>query len=169
LGEFRLLRKLGGGGMGLVFLAEQSSLGRRVALKLIRPEHVYFPGARERFRREVEAVARLAHPSIVPVFTVGEDNGLPYFAMEHVEGSSLAEILHAIGDRPPASLTGRSLSEAIAERASERGEGAPADASASSFDARMFSGSWVESCLRIARQIAEALEHAHLRGVLHRV
>src|SRR4030095_932050 len=155
LGEFRLLRKLGGGGMGLVFLAEQSSLGRRVALKLIRPEHVYFPGARERFRREVEAVARLAHPSIVPVFTVGEDNGLPYFAMEHVEGSSLAEISPALGARAPASLTGRSLREAIAKRASESETGDASDSSTSSFDARMFSGSWVESCLRLARQIAE--------------
>ena len=63
LGDFRLVELLGGGGMGVVYLAEQESLGRQVALKLIRPEQLYFPGARERFRREVEVVGRLQHPS----------------------------------------------------------------------------------------------------------
>ncbi|MFT4543090.1 MAG: serine/threonine protein kinase [Planctomycetota bacterium] len=68
LGEFHLLSRMGAGGMGVVYKAEQTSLGRIVALKLIRPEQRYFPGARKRFAREVEAVARLAHPSIAPVF-----------------------------------------------------------------------------------------------------
>jgi hypothetical protein len=93
LGPFRLLERLGGGGMGIVYIAEQDPLKRRVALKLIRPEHLYFPGARDRFRREVEAVARLQHPGIVPIYTVGEEGGVPYFAMEHIAGASLADIL----------------------------------------------------------------------------
>src|SRR5262245_10542502 len=93
LGPFRLLERLGHGGMGIVYVAEQDSLNRRVALKLIHPEHLYFPGARERFRREVEAVARLQHPSIVPIYTVGEEGGIPYFAMEHIDGTSIADIL----------------------------------------------------------------------------
>src|SRR5262245_23991467 len=59
LGEFRLLRELGSGGMGVVFLAEQESLKRQVALKVLHPTHLYSPPARERFRREIDAVARL--------------------------------------------------------------------------------------------------------------
>jgi serine/threonine protein kinase len=67
LGEFKLVRRLGSGGMGVVYEAEQLSLQRRVALKVVRPELTYFEGARERFRREIEAVAKLSHPAIVPV------------------------------------------------------------------------------------------------------
>src|SRR5688572_7661992 len=105
LGEFHLLRRLGGGGMGVVYLAEQAPLGRMVALKLIRPDQLYFPGARDRFRREVEAVARLSHPGIVPVHTVGEAAGIPYFAMEHVPGASLEAVLRALPQVPAADLT----------------------------------------------------------------
>ena len=78
LGDFRLLQRLGGGGMGVVYLARQESLGRTVALKLVRSEHLYFPGARERFRREVDAIAKLQHPGIVPVHAAGEDAGVPW-------------------------------------------------------------------------------------------
>jgi serine/threonine protein kinase len=94
--DFQLLRPLGGGGMGVVWLAVQLSLGREVALKVVRPDQLLFPGARERFRREVETVARLQHPGIVPVYAVGEDRGLPWFAMELVRGLSLGEALHAL-------------------------------------------------------------------------
>ena len=69
LGEFKLLRRIGGGGMGVVYLAEQTSLARKVALKLVRPELLYFPGARERFRREVDAIAKLRPPNVVPIYT----------------------------------------------------------------------------------------------------
>src|SRR5262245_60032547 len=118
LGEFRLLRRLGGGGMGVVYLAEQSKLGRRVALKLIRPEHLYFPGARERFRREVEAVARLQHPGIVPVHTVGEEGGIPYFTMEYVEGHTLEDVLRALRGRSPVELSSSDLAEAVRAQSS---------------------------------------------------
>ncbi|MCK5942268.1 MAG: hypothetical protein KAI24_09895, partial [Planctomycetes bacterium] len=84
LGVFRLVRQLGIGGMGVVYLAEQEDLARPVALKLIRPEHLFFPGSRERFRREVEAVARLQHVGIAQIHTVGEERGLPFYAMEYV-------------------------------------------------------------------------------------
>lgn len=71
LGEFRLLKRLGGGGMGVVFVAEQESLRRQVALKVIRPDLLFFD-ARERFQREIEVIARLAHPAIVPIVATGE-------------------------------------------------------------------------------------------------
>ncbi|MCC7012234.1 MAG: protein kinase [Planctomycetes bacterium] len=152
LGEFRLLERLGRGGMGLVFRAEQGSVGRSVALKLIRPEQLYYPGARERFRREVEVVAALAHPGIVPVYTFGEDRGLPYYAMELVDGVSLGDILRALAGRSPQSLSGRDLVQGFASPA--RSE--------------LFARDWIAACVEIARQVALALEHAHSRGVLHR-
>ncbi|HVS09464.1 MAG TPA: bifunctional serine/threonine-protein kinase/formylglycine-generating enzyme family protein [Planctomycetota bacterium] len=92
LGEFRLVRRLGGGGMGLVFEAEQESLGRRVALKLVRPELQGSAVAAERFHREALAIASLRHPGIVGVFAAGEERGVRYLAMELVEGSSLDEL-----------------------------------------------------------------------------
>src|SRR5262245_5356896 len=101
LGEFRLLRRLGSGGMGVVYLAEQEPLGRLVALKLVRPNQLYFPGTRERFRREVEAAARLEHPGIVAIHTVGEASGIPYFAMAFVPGCTLAAaVTELAGERP---------------------------------------------------------------------
>ncbi|HVS10813.1 MAG TPA: serine/threonine-protein kinase, partial [Planctomycetota bacterium] len=161
LGEFRLLRRIGGGGMGVVYLAEQTSLGRRVALKLIRPEQLYFPGARERFRREVEAVARLSHPGIVPVHAVGEEQGIPFFAMELVAGLSLAEAIAELRHAGPRLAGGAALRSRLAERAPEAAEAARADQPP-------FSLAWTDACLWIAREVAQALEHAHQRGVLHR-
>lgn len=152
LGDFRLLERLGGGGMGVVFRAEQRSLGRVVALKLIRPEQLYFPRARERFRREVEAVARLAHPGIVPVYASGEENGLPFYAMELVDGLSLAHVLRALAGRDPAQLRGADVAALF-----------PGGASAP-----IFERSYEHLVLELARQIALALQHAHARGVLHR-
>ncbi|MEQ8763471.1 MAG: tetratricopeptide repeat protein [Planctomycetota bacterium] len=161
LGDFRLLERLGGGGMGAVFLAEQESLGRQVALKVIRPELLYFSGARERFRREVEAVARLQHPGIVPVHSVGEQDGIPYFVMERVEGRTLAEVLESLAGRDPSELTGADLAEAVSLDSGE-------DSEARGSQGYVFSGTWVEACFRLVRQTADALEHAHQRGVVHR-
>ena len=93
LGDYRLLERLGAGGMGVVFLARDDILQRTVALKLIRPEHLYMPGARERFQREVETIARLQHPGIVPIYGVGKSEGMPYFTMQHINGCSLATAL----------------------------------------------------------------------------
>ncbi len=93
LGEFRLVRLLGAGGMGVVYEAVQESLGRRVALKVLRPEQVGSPEAQSRFWREVEAVAELRHPGVVTVLGGGEDKGICWFAMELVEGRGLDEVL----------------------------------------------------------------------------
>lgn len=160
LGEFRLLERLGAGGMGVVYLAEQTSLARRVALKLIRPENLYFPGARERFRREVEAVARLQHRSIASVYTVGDERGIPYFAMEYVDGLSLAEIVARLHEREPAELFGLDLARLFDER---QPSGSESDERATWFD-----GTWANVVSRLVLEIASAVDHAHQRGVLHR-
>lgn len=177
LGEFRLLEVLGGGGMGIVYLAEQESLGRRVALKLIRPENLYFPGARERFRREVEIVGRLQHPGIVPIHTVGEEGEIPFFAMERVHGCTLDAALRQVVvlGRRADQRTGTDLARAIraaapaADESHGTGETGEVDEAATgSALGYVFAGSYEEACLRIVVQVAEALEHAHRRGVLHR-
>ncbi|MCC7015149.1 MAG: protein kinase [Planctomycetes bacterium] len=159
LGEFTLLDALGGGGMGVVYRARQESLGREVALKLIRPEHLFFPGARERFEREARAVARLSHPGIVPVHSFGEEHGVPYFAMELVRGCTLAQALTALAARAPESLHGRDLARSVS-----LASGAALDAAQGTF----YELDWIHAALAIARQLADALEHAHSRGCLHR-
>jgi serine/threonine protein kinase len=123
LGEFELGERLGGGGMGVVYAASQPSLGRQVALKLIRPEHLYFPGARERFRREIEAIAKLEHPGIVRVYCAGEDRGVPYFAMERVEGVSFDRLLEMLRGRrlQPRAACPTSRSACRARSSSEAG------------------------------------------------
>ena len=138
LGEFRLLERLGQGGMGVVFLAEQTTLGRQVALKVVRPEQLLDRHARARFAREVETVARLAHPGIVPVHAVGEQDGLPYFAMEYVRGASLEQVVRELAGRDAGALTGRDLLACI-ERAS--GE----EAAAGAADRAPFDGAWVDA------------------------
>ncbi len=90
LGGFRLLRRLGKGGMGEVFLAEQEELGRLVALKVLPAASALSPTAIERFRREARAAARLRHPNIVRLLEVGESEGIRFIAMDFVPGKSLA-------------------------------------------------------------------------------
>lgn len=90
LGEFRLLREIGRGGMGIVYEAEQLPLGRRVALKLLPGAAALDERLAIRFLREVRAVGRLTHPGIVPVYTSGQADGVLYFAMELIEGQTLA-------------------------------------------------------------------------------
>ncbi|MEM7203837.1 MAG: protein kinase [Planctomycetota bacterium] len=92
VGPFRLLGRLGAGGMGVVFLARQEPLQRLVAIKVLAAGRDADPAARERLRREAEAVARLRHPNIVAVFDAGEHEGRPYFAMEYVPGRTLAAV-----------------------------------------------------------------------------
>jgi tetratricopeptide (TPR) repeat protein len=163
LGEYELLERLGGGAMGVVYLARQASLDRRVALKLIHPEHLYFPGMRERFLREVEATARLQHPGIVTIHAFGEEQGLPYFAMDRIEGCTLAEALHALpAERSAQDLTGEDLLRAVTRCTPGSRREAPLA------QVPLYGGSLVEVALRIVASVAGALAHAHERGVLHR-
>jgi tRNA A-37 threonylcarbamoyl transferase component Bud32 len=89
LAGHRILQLLGRGGMGLVFLAEELALNRRVAMKVMLPEIAAMPQARERFRREAKAVAALANDHVVSVYHVGEDNGVPYLTMPLLQGETL--------------------------------------------------------------------------------
>jgi serine/threonine protein kinase/WD40 repeat protein/tetratricopeptide (TPR) repeat protein len=109
LGEYRILRLVGRGGMGVVYEAVQESLGRHVALKVL-PFHAALTGTHlERFRREARAVARLHHTNIVPVFGVGEDKGVHYYAMQFIQGQGLDSVLQELkqlrSQRPDSHLT----------------------------------------------------------------
>jgi serine/threonine-protein kinase len=99
VGDFLIHRRLGQGGMGQVYLAEQLSLKRKVALKVLRPDLASQENSLARFRAEAEAVAKATHANIVQVYYVGEVDGLPYMALEYVEGKNLREYLAKKG--PP--------------------------------------------------------------------
>jgi tRNA A-37 threonylcarbamoyl transferase component Bud32 len=91
------LRELGSGGMGVVYAATHAVMGRRVAVKVIHPHLCGSPAATERFRREVRAAARLAHPHIVTAYDAGQAGGRPFLVMEYVEGESLGDRLERLG------------------------------------------------------------------------
>ena len=93
LGEFRLLRRLGRGGMSEVYLAEQTTLKRNVAIKIMRPELLQDEIHLKRFRHEAMAAGGLVHPNIVQVYTVGEEAGTHFIAQEYVQGQNLREYL----------------------------------------------------------------------------
>ncbi|MFN0205834.1 MAG: protein kinase domain-containing protein [Planctomycetota bacterium] len=95
LGEYKLIEKLGEGGMGIVYLAEQTSLKRKVAIKVIRHNRLDSPAARARFEREATTLASLRHPNIVNIINFGEQAGICYLAMELVSGKALDEIIHS--------------------------------------------------------------------------
>jgi serine/threonine protein kinase len=96
LGEYRILREVGRGGMGVVYEAAQESLGRHVALKVLPPHALLNAEQRERFRREARAAALLHHSNIVPVFGVGQDQGVHYYAMQFIHGQSLDRVLRGL-------------------------------------------------------------------------
>ena len=96
LGDYRIIREAGRGGMGIVYEAEQVSLGRHVALKLLPQQVLLDAKQRRRFEREARAAAKLHHTNIVPVFGVGEQDGMHYYVMQFIQGLGLDEVLDEI-------------------------------------------------------------------------
>lgn len=100
LGGFEVVERLGRGGMGCVYLAREQALDRFVALKVMLAAASADDSLVQRFEREAKAAARLSHPNIVPVYTVGEDQGVAFIAMEYVEGQTLDSLLRQHGRLP---------------------------------------------------------------------
>lgn len=161
--EYRVLGKLGKGGMGVVYLAEQISSGRKVAVKTIRPSLLRDPRVRERFRREALTISKLSHEGIVPMIEFHEEGELPFYAMKWIDGLTLASVLEAMQESSPQSLCGRDMQEKIGKLV--LGE---SQAKTETRTYATFQGSWEDACIRLVWQTAEALQYAHARGVVHR-
>ncbi|RIK74919.1 MAG: hypothetical protein DCC67_15940 [Planctomycetota bacterium] len=168
LGDFCILRELGRGGMGVVYEAEQISLGRRVALKVLPFAAMLDKQQLARFKNEARAAATLEHPNIVAIHSVGQERGVHYYAMQLIEGRSLAEV---IGELRGSLGSGQSSVVKSADQvATNKGRGATdtqpmaAMSTLPEFDSREY----FRTVARLGIQAAEALDHAHQNGVLHR-
>src|SRR5262245_7226049 len=120
LGDFQIVRELGRGGMGIVYEAVQLSLGRRVALKVLPFAATLDARQLQRFKNEAQAAAHFHHPNIVPVFGVGCDRGVHYYAMQHIEGRTLADLIGESG-RPDATTVaaGKAAAQTLRDQPAE--------------------------------------------------
>jgi serine/threonine protein kinase len=142
LSHYRIVDGLGGGGMGLVYRAEDVKLGRLVALKFLPEESAKDPVALARFEREARAVSAVEHPNICPIYEFGEHEGKPFLVMQLLEGQTLRELLEK-----------RKLEQSKSDsRVASRG-GTPLP---------------LDQVLDLAIQIADGLEAAHKKGIIHR-
>jgi serine/threonine protein kinase len=165
LGDFRLLREVGRGGMGVVYEAEQISLRRRVALKVLPFAAAVDPRQLQRFRNEALAAGHLRHEHIVPVHAVGSDRGVHYYAMQFIDGQSLAALIAELRRAAaPAEGSGSAVRSAALAAETYRAAADPATAASASTGGRKYFR-WVAG---LGRQAALALEHAHQMGVVHR-
>ncbi|MBI3847617.1 MAG: serine/threonine protein kinase [Planctomycetes bacterium] len=149
LGEFRVGREIGRGGMAVVYRAEQETLRRPVALKVLRGHLTLDPRHVDRFRREAEAAARLQHPNVVRIHAVGEQDGHYFIAMELIEGQTLAAVIRKL-----ASLTRRPSAEDLARESGDR-----------SLES---CSSYVEAAVHLLLPVIAAVQAAHDAHIVHR-
>jgi serine/threonine protein kinase len=197
VGDYHILREIGHGGMGVVYEAEQVSLGRRVALKLLSLPAGPGGASLERFRREARAAAQLHHTNIVPVFEVGQDGGTCYYAMQLIHGQGLDEVIKELrdaGGKPggpgegPATISaagpvaqslllGRFEAPNLAASPAPEERPGPARETNSTVtrmaDTELSAPGtggrrYYQSVARLGVQAAEALAYAHQRGIIHR-
>ncbi|QEH37796.1 Serine/threonine-protein kinase PrkC [Aquisphaera giovannonii] len=176
LGDYRILRELGRGSMGVVYEAEQVSLGRLVALKVLPFAAAIDPRRKQRFQIEAQAAAQLRHPHIVPVFAAGSDRGIHFYAMQLVEGRTLAQVIRAArgpGGGDPAATEEPSPADASTREVRPAAQARPEDGPPDPAPPASPEGSGRRSLdprtvARLGIEAALALEHAHSLGVVHR-
>jgi WD40 repeat protein/serine/threonine protein kinase len=166
LGDFHILGEVGRGGMGVVYEAEQLSLNRRVALKVLPLAATMDPRQLERFRHEARAAALLHHPHIVPVYGVGCERGVHYYAMQLIDGCSLAAV---IAERRSSGERGKEWLSASTGPYAVKGDVAPTRPAAGLATVPFLGDSkFFRRIAELIAQAADALDYAHAMGVIHR-
>ncbi len=165
-GEFKILGRIGVGGMGEVYLAEQETLHRRVALKILPERSAQEPVSLARFRREIAALSRCEHPHVVKVLTSGEARGVPYYAMEYVDGADLSDVAKALSDTGDFDSAVSTACEAARGRQKELFADAPPVEKAP-MASRSGRGRFRELATYF-RDAARGVAHLHEHGIVHR-
>lgn len=194
LGDFHILREIGRGGMGVVYEAEQESLGRHVALKVLPPGWVGSPTRLQRFHREAQAAARLHHTNIVPIFGVGQQDDIHYIVMQFIPGQGLDRVLSAMNvqaacptvvpceqcggpheaDEPCGTFSAADAAQMLLAGPATGDGSSAVELRVSDQAARAGTSSapsdrrYWRSVARIGVQVADALSYAHRQGTLHR-
>jgi WD40 repeat protein/serine/threonine protein kinase len=175
LGDFCLLREVGRGGMGIVYEAEQMSLGRRVALKVLPFAAGLDPRQLQRFKNEAHAAAQLHHTNIVPVYGVGCERGVHFYAMQYIDGQTLAAVIRELRENGQGPMTKDQRmpnDQCPSTNDPVPGADAQTDIRHSTLGILWSLGIGHSSFYRTAAQLgvqaAEALEHAHQMGIIHR-
>ncbi|MGE3775778.1 MAG: protein kinase [Pirellulaceae bacterium] len=168
LGDYRIMRELGRGGMGIVYEARQLSLGRTVALKVLPFAAVLDQKEVLRFQNEAQAAAQLHHPHIVPVYAVGCERGVHYYSMQFIDGQPLDRALASLRDRSPQEAVGLTLATVGAGR--EAAQPGPQTATARGLVTlqSVHNRNYIDGIVDMILQAADALQHAHECGVIHR-
>ena len=181
LGDFRIVREIGRGGMGVVYEAQQVSLNRRVALKVLPAAAALDPRHLQRFKIEAQAAAHLHHAHIVPIFAVGCDRGIHYYAMQFIEARTLAQVIADLKSQTSGSRVGvRSRKHATAPNGStaqsqswgpdnrdlpQTTTSAPDSVAG---ERSVTAAAFFRAVAKLGVEAAEALEYAHQTGVIHR-